>query len=158
MAVTLGRGHIFRGVRRPRQPLHLAVFLLLLLVAAACAPRDPTHSLHSATEMRTVLLQYLPLGASVAQAQNRMEQASFLCRQQPHATWTPWELGMPGLPVSQRGHFSAPLTERRNVSFLSCWRTDGGRLAVVQRQWAVAVVYADGRVTDVLVNADGVGP
>jgi hypothetical protein len=86
--------------------------------------------------MTTAIQAHLPPGTPIADAQRFMEREGFRCTPTANGEWG----------------------ERKGLDYLHCDRTDGTGSMWVTRRWQIAVVHADGKVTEVLANTGLTGP
>ena len=101
---------------------------------AGCTPiRSATRGLESPADMTRAVSAKVPVGASVEDAQRFMEREGFTCSATVNGNWG----------------------DCKGMDYLYCDRTEGG---LVSRRWQVAVVHANGKVTEVLANTGLIGP
>jgi hypothetical protein len=115
--------------------MRTSFFLLGVLLVAGCAPGKLSiaRNLDSTDAMRTQIVEQLPQGSSVSEAQSLMEMNQFIVERRT------------GKP------FATDEFTRDNFDHLFCRRTDKAAPRRV-RCWQVALEIHDERVTDVFVR------
>lgn len=115
-----------------------------LVYCVAMLLRGPTDGLSDANAMQRAILAHIPVGTALEDAINFMRQERFQCdRKYTDQTFT--------MNSSDSGGAT-----RHGLDFVYCERTDKAGLLEV-RIWGVALVVADGRVTEVLVRSSVFG-
>lgn len=111
-----------------------ALFLsgVSFLVGCITTP-SVTRGLTTSADMANQISAKVPTGTPVDDAQEFMEREGFTCTRTANGDWG----------------------ERKGLDYLYCDRTEGG---VVSRRWQIAIVHADGKVTEVLANTGLIGP
>ena len=110
--------------------------LAFVLAVGGCAHRDKLSE--QPAEAVAQIQHWVPVGTSLADAQNIMEQHHFTCS------------------VKKNSSFG----DLKAADFLYCDRKDTDRRVtpVVTRHWQVALILADGKVSAMRVNMGLVGP
>jgi len=121
--------------KAPSRVLRILV-LAVVLAVGGCAHRDKLSE--RPAEAVAQIQHWVPVGTSLADAQNIMEQHHFTCS------------------VKKNSSFG----DLKAADFLYCDRKDTDRRVtpVVTRHWQVALILADGKVSAMRVNMGLVGP
>lgn len=115
--------------------LRLLPFALLPLLAGCVTSPRATRDVWTDPDMMSALVSKLPPGTTVDDAERVMTREGFHCTDTKNGTWG----------------------DRTGLNYLDCARTDGWGL-LMTKTWMVGVVYADGKVTEVLVKSWLTGP
>ena len=112
-----------------------AVCLTLIVVAApGCAgARSATREIDKPERMVQAVMNGVPIGTPVDEAQRFMEGEGFQCRREANAKFL----------------------DRGGLDYLYCNRYGG---SIVKRRWQVAVVHRGGKVVEVLASTGLVNP
>jgi len=128
-------GELFHGRRLKTGGILLVI---VLAVAAFEWVRGPTASLSDNTAMKQAILAHVPIGTEVEHATKFMEHEGFECS------------------IFTNSMFTSTDTTREGLDFIFCQRKNNVGLLEV-RLWGVALVFADGKVTEVLVRSGTYG-
>lgn len=132
----------------PRAIIAIVVWLALNGCASqrTKAPPVPVLSaqISDRTRMRTALLEAVPLGTSVVDAERFMASERFHCTLNRNASFAEQQDG--GHSVVHEG-----------IDYLYCDRFDRAGF-MVSRRWQIALVLEDESVKDMIVNAGMIGP
>jgi hypothetical protein len=112
------------------------IALLLAAVAGCTGTRSLTRDINEPPRMVEAILSQVPVGTPTDDAQRLMEREGFTCSR---------ETG---------GKF----LDRSDLDYVSCHRSTCGLFSIVSRDWWVALVYRDGKVTEVLAHTVLTGP
>ncbi len=126
-----------------RAPARITVGFALFISGCA-ASQVRTAAITGQPEMRAAILDNVPLGSSIAQAEEFMKSEGFTCKVQRNTSWA--ERSADGRHVSQEG-----------IDYLYCTRADRAGF-LVAREWKVALVLEGDAVKDAFVNAGLTGP
>src|SRR5713101_3012007 len=113
--------------------MHFALTVLLAMGVGCASSHSVTRGIQEPPRMIEVILDQIPVGTSLADAERFMQSEGFKCSQTTNGEFL--------------GH--------RGLDYLYCDRSDGG---IVQRRWQVAIVHGDGKVSEVLASTGLVGP
>ncbi|MGE3808716.1 MAG: hypothetical protein AB7K24_28965 [Gemmataceae bacterium] len=111
---------------------------LALLFLPACLLDRGGHTLGVLRpyDMKTVILDHVPLGTNVSRARRFMEKEGFQCEERKNADFTEGYINHSG------------------VDFLLCKRTDQAGADGVDVNWEIAIALTDGSVGDVWLAND----
>ena len=125
-------GEFFKGWRRKAGCV--ALVIVLAVAAFVAWNRGPTTGLKDPLAMTQAVLAHVPIGTDVEHATKFMEHEGFACSVFTNHSFT-GDLG---------GH-------REGIDFVYCERTDNEGFLEI-RVSSVALVFADGKVTEVLAR------
>jgi hypothetical protein len=116
--------------------IHAFLGVGAVLLAGCAQDRTITRGLKGAPQLRTTLVQAIPLGSDLASAVAFMERNQFRCLDQRNAAWG----------------------DRQGLDYVHCDKeVDAGW--PILRRWQVALVHVgSGQVQEVLVSTGLVGP
>ena len=126
--------------------LVLAGLLLLAgLATYKLVGEQVTNDPNEIRQMRELLLDAIPIGTPVDRAQAPMAERGFTCKTViERGEWRDWTGNPPRFGVVRSG-----------ISFVSCGRLESAPF--FDKSWRVALVYEDGKVSDILVTRYDVG-
>ncbi len=126
------------------------LYLLLatsLLFSAGCLHfSQVTWKVEDLDAMKQALLQQVPLGTPLSDAEKFMRSEGFTCTVERNGTF-----------YERLAWFDAG-AKHEGIDFLYCWRTQNDGALFMSRNWTVALVLKDDVVTDVLVGHYVDGP
>ncbi len=123
-------GEFFHGWRRKAG---CVLLVIVLAVATFEWMRGPTAGLKDNLAMKQAILAHAPIGTEVEHATKLMEHEGFKCS------------------LFANHDFTGDGGTRGGLDFVYCERKDSAGILEV-RIWGVALVIADGKVTEVLVR------
>ena len=130
-------GEFFKGWRRKAGCV--ALVIVLAVAAFSAWTRGPTTGLKDAPAMTQAVLAHVPIGTDVEHATKFMEHEGFECS-----------------VFTNQGFTGVLGGDREGLDFVYCERTDNAGFLEV-RIWGVALVFADGKVTEVLARTGTYG-
>jgi hypothetical protein len=108
-------------------------FLAAVILVMFLIHHKVTQDVDDPVAMRKIILQAVPIGSSVDDAQRFMEQQGFTCNRKTNASYQ----------------------NLKGIDFLSCGRSEG---MIVHHDWSVVIIHRNAKLTDVLTNLWLTGP
>ena len=119
----------------------LCLLAASLLFSAGCwHSSQVTWKIEDRDAMKQALLQHVPLGTLLSDAEKFMRAEGFTCTVERNGTF-----------YERLAWFDAG-AKHEGIDFLSCWRTQNAGALFMSSNWSVALVLKDNVVTDVLVG------